>query len=154
MSAVVGDFVIERSRSRTGKHALVSQLLLFSRGTGLSRLPESRILSREAARPTYSRGTSERVRVVARPDDALLYVWLVRNFRGKVKGYITVFSGRGEPIYRARYDDGRLARSFGEPAHAWLVRLAAQALGLAVRETRLGDEGGARGPRRQGPQGA
>jgi len=143
---VLSGLVDEESRSRSGRHVCRKLALVLLRDNGLkpvSRLGD-RVVDREAVRPTYSRGRAIRYRVKLSHGDYAIQLSLVRNLWGRVKGWITVYNYRGELVYRARYCDGELRRSLGNPLYAWIVRLVVEELRIPVKRTRLGDEGGGR----------
>jgi hypothetical protein len=70
----------------------------------------------------------------------LVYVYLVKNLRNHVKGYIEVYSNDGRLLYRAVYRKLKLRRGTGDPSYAWAVRRVADYLKLYVKNTNLGDE--------------
>lgn len=132
-------FRVEQSRSRSKKHILFSTLYIYKKGAGLipfKKFPHTR----EVIRPIYSRGEAEIVSVDVDPGDFLIYVWLVKNFKGKVKGYIAIHNHRGELLYKVKYNDGYVTRSKGSPVFAWLIRFFLQATKIPFKELRLGDE--------------
>lgn len=92
------------------------------------------------ATPTYVVGSARLIKVSLSHGDFALYGWFVRNHLGRVKGYVSVYNHRGELVYRARYFNGVLRRSVGNPVYAWLVRVFTEALRIPVSTTRLGDE--------------
>ncbi|MCY0867744.1 MAG: hypothetical protein OWQ48_00720 [Desulfurococcus sp.] len=59
---------------------------------------------------------------------------------GRVKGYIAVYNHRGEIVYKAKYQNGVLRRSIGDPVYAWLVRVYVDTHRIPVSKTVLGDE--------------
>jgi len=128
---------IERSRSRSGKHAVRSLALLVSpRGE----VVEARPRSAERLRPLYSVGEAFQAYYAVPEGWLLVYVYLVRNLRGHVKGYIEVYDRDGRLLYRAVYRRLKLRRSIGDPSYAWAVRRVAEHLKLPVKRTNLGDE--------------
>jgi hypothetical protein len=139
---VVGDFLLEDSRSRTGRHHAKSIIVIYSRDKGLIPLEKASeyIAYKGEGKPTYVRGKAYSVKLRLRHGDYVLYAWFVKNFLGKVKGYISVYNHRGELVYRAKYYDGILRYSIGNPIYAWLVRLFIDKARIPVRKIRLGDE--------------
>jgi len=139
---VVGDYLIESSVSRSGRHRAVSTLAIYSRERGFIPLSKAgdRVVEKSEAKPTYARGEAYRVKVKIAKGEYIIYGWFVKNFLNRVKGYISVYSHKGELIYRAKYVDGELRRSMGSPVNAWLVRVFTEQLKIPVKRTRLGDE--------------
>ncbi|MET1160792.1 MAG: hypothetical protein ABWW65_07520 [Thermoprotei archaeon] len=144
---VVGDFVVENSRSRSGRHHAVSVLVIYSREEGVIPVTKAsdRIAGVEPAKPTYVRGDAKAYKIKLKRGEYLIHGWFVKNFLGRVKGWINVYNYRGELVYRAKYINGVLRKSIGNPVNAWLVRVFVEYLKIPVRETHLGDEGGGSG---------
>ncbi|MEM1879254.1 MAG: hypothetical protein QXJ18_05790, partial [Desulfurococcaceae archaeon] len=57
-----------------------------------------------------------------------------------VKGYISVYNSKGQMVYRAKYRNGYVVYSKGDPVFAWLVRLVLDSQKIPVIMTKLGDE--------------
>lgn len=142
--SVVKGLVEEESRSRSGKHICRRIILIVTKGGSIISLTKEpvRILSKREVKPTYVLGKAFEVTVRTDPRDYVVQVSLVRNFLKRVKGYISVFTGTGQMVYRAKYVDGELRRSLGKPAYAWIIRLVSSAINIPVKATTLGDEGG------------
>ena len=142
MPEIISGLKIESSKSRTGKHVLRSMVLINGKDEGLLSINKIReaIVGEEQVKPTYRRGWAKKIDVKLEHGDYLIHIWFVKNLWGKVKGYISVYNHRGELVYRAKYVDGDLRRSTGDPIYAWLVRLVAQELKIPVKRTKLGDE--------------
>ena len=141
---VLTGLIDEESRSRSNRHMCrkVSLILLKDNGLKLiSKMPE-RILEKTEIKPTYARGKAYKYRVKLEHGDYAIQISLVKNLWGKVKGWINVYNYKGELVYRAKYVDGELRRSIGNPIYAWIVRFVAEELCIPVKKTRLGDEGG------------
>lgn len=139
MKLVLGDFRVETSRSRSGKHALVSTVLIFKKKEGL--IPYTKcLLSETPVNPVYRVGTAKLVKIQVDHGDLVAYIRLVKNFKGEVKGYINVYSSKGELLYKAKYSSGVVRRSGGNPIYAWLVRVVLDAARIPVKATYLGDE--------------
>ena len=138
---------MEKSKSRTGKHA-IRTLAFYVTSDG--RVLPARPRSLQPVKPIYRVGEAYDAWFEPPPDDGyLVYVYLIRNLRGHVKGHIEVYSRDAELLYRAVYRKLKLRRSRGDPSYAWVVRRVAEHLGLPVKNTNLGDEGrrGRRGGR-------
>ncbi|ADI32066.1 hypothetical protein [Staphylothermus hellenicus] len=139
---VVGGLKIEESRSRRGKHIAKSVAYIYSRTKGF--IPVDRaseyVVSREPDKPTYVKGSAWKLYIRLNHGEYVVYGWFVRNFLGKVKGFISVYNYRGELLYRAKYYDGVLRKSIGDPIYAWLIRLFIEKTRLPIKKMRLGDE--------------
>ncbi len=142
MPEIISGLRIESSKSRTGKHVLKSTVLIYKKDKGLLSINKHQeaVVGEEQVKPTYRRGWAKKIDVKLDHGDYLIHIWFVKNLWGKVKGYISIYNHRGELVYRAKYVDGDLRRSTGDPIYAWLVRLVAQQLKIPVKRTRLGDE--------------
>lgn len=128
---------IEKSRSKSGKHALRSLALLVSPEGLVEEAKPTRIIREE---PIYVNGDAYRAYIRVPKGWFLAYIHMVRNLRGKVKGFIEVYSDDGILLYRANYSKLKLRRSSGDPKYAWIVRRIADYLKLVVKNTNLGDE--------------
>lgn len=131
--------LIEKSRSRSGKHVLNSAVFIYKKSQGLTPCLKF-ITSEERVRPTYAKGEAKLVKIRVEHGDFVIYSWFVRNFRGLVKGYISVINHRGELVYRVKYNNGYVVKSKGNPVYAWLIRLFLNTTRVPVLGTRLGDE--------------
>jgi hypothetical protein len=139
LKLTLGDFKVESSKSRSGKHVSISTLLVYKKKEGL--LPYTKCLVSEApTSPLYRRGSAKLVKIEVDHGDLVVYVHLVKNFKGAVKGYLNVYSSKGELLYRAKYCDGVVRFSKGSPVYAWLVRVVLDATKTPVKATYLGDE--------------
>jgi len=142
MESVIGDYILEDSRSRSGRHRRSSTIMIYSRDKGVVTYSKAGeyIVEQSDYKPTYCRGWAKRVKVKVGKGDYVVYAVFTRNFLGRVKGYISAYNHRGELIYRAKYVDGVLRRSVGNPVNAWLIRLFIDVYRIPVKETHLGDE--------------
>lgn len=142
MSYITGDYVLENSRSRSGRHRRVSVLIMYSRDRGIidSKNLSEYIVEEKSTKPIYSKGSARVIKLKTSKGDYVIYGYFTRNFLNRVKGYIEVYSYRGELIYRAKYLNGVLRRSVGNPVNAWLIRLFVDHLKIPVKEAKLGDE--------------
>jgi len=139
LKLVLGDFRVESSKSRSGKHVLISTLLVYKKKEGL--VPYTKCLISEAPiSPVYREGSAKLVKIEVDQGDLVVYVRLVKNFKGVVKGYLEVYSSRGELLYRAKYSSGVVRFSKGNPVYAWLVRVILDVVKIPVKATYLGDE--------------
>lgn len=133
-------FRIENTRSRTGKHQCISIVLLYKKGIGIVKLSKEHVASDAPIKGTYVEGEARRVELVLSPGDFAIHAHLVKNYLGRVKGYVTIYSHRGEIVYRAKYTNGYLRKSSGNPVFAWIIRLFVEAAKIPVRGYALGDE--------------
>ncbi|KSW12270.1 hypothetical protein CF15_05845 [Pyrodictium occultum] len=128
---------MERSKSRSGKHAARSLALLVSEDGQIVE-PRPRMVREE--RPLYSRGSAYIASVAVPPGWYLVYIYLVKNLRGHVKGYIEVYSHDAQLLYRAVYRRLKLRYSRGDPRYAWIVQGVVDYLRLPVKNMNLGGE--------------
>jgi hypothetical protein len=128
---------LEKSKSRSGKHAARSIVLLVSEQ---GEVKEAKPTQLRSIRPLYAVGEAYEAAYRVPPGHFLVYVYLVKNLRNHVKGYIEVYSNDGRLLYRAVYRKLKLRRGTGDPSYAWAVRRVADYLKLYVKNTNLGDE--------------
>ncbi len=125
---------VEKSKSRSGKHAIRDIVLLVS-NKGEIKEPRPRL--QQATKPVYSRGEAYHVYIDVPEGWYLVQVHLVRNLRGHVKGYIEVYSDTGERLFRAVYRKLKLRYSDGDPQYAWIVQRVADYLKLPMKNINL-----------------
>ncbi|MEM1760078.1 MAG: hypothetical protein QXP72_04815 [Desulfurococcaceae archaeon] len=137
---VIGDFLIENSRSRSGRHIAVSTLVLYSKSLGVIPLSKASefIIEEKITKPTYVKGAGRRIKIRVRKGDFVIYGWFVKNFLNRVKGFITVYNYRGEAVYRVKYNDGVIRRSFGDPIYDWLIKIFIDTNRVVVKEYKNG----------------
>ncbi len=117
---------VEMTRSRSGRHASRRLLIVFRGGrTEVISAPEER-------RPdlkTYARGLAGEVEI---PKDAevAVYVSLVRNPRGHVKGYFDVLSPQGQLLLRMKLVRRKLRRVEGSEQYGEYIERALKLLKL------------------------
>jgi len=142
LSYIVGEYVLENSRSRTGRHRRVSLVMIYSKDKGIvdQRNLKKYIIEENIAKPVYCKGSARRIKLRVDKGDYIVYSYFTRNFLNIVKGYIEVYNYKGELLYRAKYVNGFLRKSIGNPVNAWLVRLFTDYFKIPVKETKLGDE--------------
>lgn len=142
MSYIIGEYVLENSRSKSGKHRRVSILIIYKKDRGIVNSKNLReyVVEENIAKPVYCKGSARSVKLKTDKGDYIVYGYFTKNFLNRVKGFIEVYSYKGELIYRAKYIDGILRKSIGNPVNAWLVRLFTDYLKIPVKETKLGDE--------------
>lgn len=139
MSYVIHGLRVENSRSRSGKHVLYSGVFVYRKDHGL--LPYTKYTYTETGiKPIYAKGEAKDVSIKTIHGDFIVYFSFVKNYKNTVKGYIQVFNHRGELVYRAKYRNGYLVKSRGDPIYAWLIRLFVDITKIPIKEIKLGDE--------------
>ncbi|MEM3926297.1 MAG: hypothetical protein QXS23_05830 [Desulfurococcaceae archaeon] len=139
MRTIIGPFKIENSTSRSGKHVIYSNLYIYSREKGLSTF-SGFVIEESQDKPTYVKGWAKIVKIAVEPGYFVIYSRFVKNFAGRVKGYISVYNYKGELLYRGKYVDGVVRRSVGNPIYAWLIRVFVDVVKIPVTKMILGDE--------------
>ncbi len=125
----MAEYLVEATKSRSGKHAARRILIVHERDGGV------RIVSNpsvgESARGTYARGAAGRV--VLHPGSYRYAVWaqLIMGPRLRVVGRFDVIDSKGNIVLRAVLRKRKLRRSCGDEKLWWLVEDAVQRLGLA-----------------------
>jgi hypothetical protein len=105
------------TKSRTGKHAARKIVIVYTADG------ERRVYWKPAqnmGKGTYSRGIAGIVEV---PENAeyVVLAYLVRNGRGHVKGWISVYSSRGDELLKVKLYRRKLRRSFGDSSLKWII---------------------------------
>ncbi len=125
------NMLIERTRSRTGKHASYSNAFLV---TSEGKVSEARARSRREARGTYARGSAvEALLEPPGPGEVLVAVTMRRNLRGRVHGTLVVYDGEAGEVLRAVYRKLKVRRSRGDPGYEWAIRAVMDHLKLPVK---------------------
>ena len=117
--------LFESTKSRSGLHAARRLAVRVSGGRVEVVDPAPR-----GARGTYSRGRAGYA-TVDPGGGYLVYVELVRDPRGRVRGRFTVYDSQGEERLVAVLRKRKIRRSRGDPSLAWVVEAAVAALGLS-----------------------
>jgi len=130
---------VEKSRSNSGKHVLNSTIYVYKKNQGLTPYT-SFTVSQEPIKPTYAIGEAKLVKLRIEQGDFVIYVRFLRNFKRVVKGLIIIYNYKGEVVYRAKYINGFVVKSMGNPVYAWLVRYLLESLKIPYKSTKLGDE--------------
>ena len=126
--------VEELSKSRSGKHAARRIVLVASKNKGVRacRGPGKPI------KPIYSKGSARTVEPRdLGEDEVVVYIHLIRNPRGFVKGFIEIYGSDGALLYRAVYRRLKLRYSKGNPRYSWAARMAAEHIRLPVKRYSL-----------------
>jgi len=124
----------EKSKSRRGKHAVrCIALIVDSKGT--VKIPKPN--RREPAKPTYSRGSAETLYVNLSEGEYGVQVCLVKNLKGRVKGWIEVYDSDGRLVYRAVYRKLKLRYSKGDATYAWIAKRVTEHLKLPIKRLNL-----------------
>lgn len=101
---------IEKSRSRTGKHAFRALVLEVCDDT----VREPKAVHRVRVRPTYAVG--EAFEAEFESSCVLVYLSLVKNLRNEVKGVIRVFH-EGKEVLRVKYIKEKIRRVCGDKSY-------------------------------------
>jgi len=117
--------VVEASKSRSGLHA-ERKLAFVVRGGELVEVKGG-----EPVKPVYSRGEARVARVNLRPGELAVQVRLVRNPRGRVRGYIAVFDHGGVEVYRVVVRKRKVRPSRGDTQYHWVIERVVEKLGLS-----------------------
>ena len=116
--------VLESTRSRRGGHiARKAALVIRSDGSIAAVSPSGG----QPVKGTYAKGFAREVEVELAEGDTLVWVHLVRNNRGHVKGEFIVYDHRGTLLLRAVYRKMKLRRSWGDPSYSWAIERAIEA---------------------------
>lgn len=121
---------IEKSRSRTGKHAFRA-LVLEVCGGGIR---EAKPRRRVRVKPVYSRG--EAFEGIFEAKCILVHLSLVKNLRNKVKGIIRVFH-EGREVLRVKYVDEKIRRVCGDRAYHRVVEDVIRYLRIPYRRINM-----------------
>ena len=119
------ELFFESTKSRSGLHA--ARRLAVRIVGGKVEVVDPAV---SGARGTYSRGRAGYARVDPQ-GGYFVYVELVRDPRGRVKGRFTVYDSSGEPRLVAVLRNRKIRRSQGDPRLGWVVEAAVAALGLS-----------------------
>ena len=120
--------LIESTRSRRGKHLARSvAVILKSDGRLVTVKPQER------SRGTYSKGEAAYAQIDLEKGDVVVWIKLVRNFMGRVKGVIVVYDDKGREVLRLVYKRFKIRRSRGDPSYWVYVERVLKALKLYDR---------------------
>lgn len=135
------EFVEESTRSRSGRHKAFAAVFVVNLDGSVSRVRGS-----ERSRGTYSVGEARLVRVTPPSNGYLVYVKLIMNPRGWVKGRVSVYGDRGL-LYSAVIRERKLRGSMGDPSYSWAALRVLDELGVtkALRRVNVEVRGGPRG---------
>ncbi|MGB9726233.1 MAG: hypothetical protein ACP5I2_02995 [Fervidicoccaceae archaeon] len=120
----------ERSKSRSGKHAYYENAFYVSK-TGVKEIDDGR---RKGASTLYRIGEAYLIELKDIPQDVVIvHVKLIRNLRGKVKGYIDVLNREGAVVLRVKYNKLKIRRCYGSTEYAWAVKNIVSFLNIPVK---------------------
>ncbi len=125
---------VEKSKSRTGKHAVRDIVLIINNNGDIL---EPKYRSMQKTGPIYSKGEAYIVSFNVPENHYAVQVHLVRNLRGHVKGYIEVYDHDGRLVYRVVYHKLKIRYSKGDPSYSWIIRRVAEHLNLPVKHYNL-----------------
>ncbi|MCI4397008.1 MAG: hypothetical protein JHC28_05560 [Thermoprotei archaeon] len=120
----------ERSKSVSGKHAYFENAFYVSK----EKVTEVEPLKKTNVSPLYKNGEAFIIQPKMQPKaEVIVRVSLVRNLRGKVKGYIEVFDAEGQIVLRTKYSKLKIRRCYGNTEYAWAIKSVASFLNLPVK---------------------
>jgi len=123
-------FLVELSRSKTGKHAIRRALFVIDENGDVKLVKKDGV----PVKPTYVKGSASLVEINGlKKGEFLVYVVIVRNLRNHLKGFVEVYDWEGRMVYRAVYRRLKMRRSWGNPYYSWIVRIVAEALRLRIK---------------------
>ncbi len=123
--------IIEASKSRTGKHASRKLAVVYykNRKEVVTKLT-STTTKQEHIRTVYARGQSVIIELDNPDIEYIVYVELIRNIRGHVKGHLQVYDRNGRLLYEAVLRKRKIRRVSGGKQYSWLVEDAIKSIGL------------------------
>ena len=123
--------IIEASKSRTGKHASRKLAVVYYKNRKeVVAKPTGSRAKQEHLRTVYARGQSVIVEVADPDIEYIVYVELIRNLRGRVKGHLQVYDRDGRLLYKAVLRKRKIRRVSGDKQYSWLVEDAIKSIGL------------------------
>ncbi|MEB3789768.1 MAG: hypothetical protein GSR72_07760 [Desulfurococcales archaeon] len=136
--------IIEASKSRTGKHASRKLAVVYYKNRKeVITKPTGPRTKQEHTRTVYARGQSF-ITELEDPDiEYIVYVELIRNLRGHVKGYLYVYDREGRLLYEAVLRKRKIRRVSGNKQYSWLVEDAIKSIGLEGYVRRYNHDTGA-----------
>lgn len=126
--------ILEKSRSKSGKHAFVR----LAARVNLDTNEVIEVIQPTGSSPpkTYSEGISKEVNLKYGNKEALVIVSMVKvphpNPKRRVKGTVEVYSN-GELVYKAKYVKGILRGSAGDPKYFPAVKVVFEKLQIPVK---------------------
>ncbi len=127
-------FFLEKSKSRSGKHAFASMVLIINKNDNTIR----DVIKAPNAHSThvYSKGQGGLVNVDYGEDDVVVYLSFVqvphKNPKRRLKGVCVVFD-KGNPVYRAVYRELKVRGSMGDPSYFKYVKKALDYLNIPIK---------------------
>ncbi len=123
--------IIEASKSRTGKHASRKLAVVYYKNRKeVVTKPTGTGSRQEQGQTVYARGQSAIVELDAPDIEYIVYVELVRNLRGHVKGRLQIYDRDGRLLYEAVLRKRKIRRVSGDKQYSWLVEDAIKSIGL------------------------
>jgi len=129
-SRIIG--IIEKSQSRTGKHASYSNFFIVSKR---GEVKQASPIKKKQVKPTYVKGNAEEA-YFSPPitdDTVLVHIKFVKGLRGKVKGKIIVYDSHALPALIVNYSKLKIRRSRGKKEYSWAVKLLLDYLKIPVK---------------------
>ncbi len=124
--------VIEKSQSKTGKHASYSNFFIVSKR---GEVKQASPIKKKQIKPTYVKGSAEEA-YFSPPiteDAVLVHIKFIKGLRGKVKGKIIVYDSHGLPALIVNYSKLKIRRSKGKKEFSWAVKLLLDHLKIPVK---------------------
>ncbi len=126
--------VLERSRSRTGRHQELKAAFIV--GGGAVKPVKLDPLRAVRIGTTYSRGEAFEMNVDLGKNDFLALVRLNRNSAGRLSGVIVLYDSSGREVLRAVIRKRKIRHSRGDPSLGILVHEIVRTMGLESIITR------------------
>ncbi len=123
---------IESSKSRRGSHLAISTAVIV-KSDGKMEIPKIK----EETKGTYSKGRAGYAFVKLNEGDFVVWLKLIRNFMGRVKGSIIVYNWEGKEVLRLVYRKLKIRRSRGDPKYWPLVEKVLKVLKLYDKVKRI-----------------
>ncbi len=124
--------VVEKSSSRTLKHAFYSNIFIVSRE---GEVREAKPVKQTRVKPHYKRGNARKVLVEPPGDEdkVLVEAKFIKNIKGRVKGELIVYDSTGTPVLKVVYRRLKVRRSWGDKNYAWAIEKLMDYLKLPVK---------------------
>lgn len=129
--------LVERSTSKTKKHARFAALFVVKKGGPVE---VAKPVAERPVKGTYAIGVAKEVEVEApsSPDAAVVQVAFTRNIKKQVLGELVVYDSAGRPVLKCVYRKLKVRRSWGDPSYAWAVQATMDFLKLPVKRYNFG----------------
>jgi len=119
---------VERSKSKTGKHAYIRLAFVMDHAGRVVREYQPP----EGSPEVYKRGRGGEVSVEYGGGEIVAVLELKKNLKGMVSGAVEIYE-RGKPVYRAVYRKLKLRGSKGDPAYHFFAKKLFEHLNIPVK---------------------